>query len=95
MTRSRFRRPKAKPGELLVKWGYSKDDGEDIFYVNGGDGASQWDRSYMHGVFGVARMTLNYSTNQIKFEPSVLEELEARGYDLTTLRFSIRKKAKE
>jgi hypothetical protein len=30
-----------------------------------------------------------------KMKPSLFEELEARGYDLTTLKFSIKKKTNE
>ena len=35
----------------------------------------------------------DYRSYDQTFGPSFLAELEARGYDLTTLKFSIRKKA--
>lgn len=43
--------------------------------------------------FEKGKATLNHFKGTFTgFEPSLLKELEARGYDLTTITFSIRKK---
>ena len=81
----RYRKPRAKDGELLVAYGKS-DGEEDIFYC------------YPDNECGMKRDSkmLSYA-----FERTVIfqedgrnlrEELEARGYDITTMKFSIMKK---
>lgn len=81
----RYRTPKAKDGELLVKYGKEYDD-EDLFYC------------YPDNDCGMKRDSRMLS---IAFERTVLfqedgrtlrQELEARGYDITTLKFSVMKK---
>ena len=79
----RFREPKAKQGELLVKFG--KADGElDIFYCWQGDSNMKRDSNMLSHVFESASIFDGKSLRQ---------ELESRGYDITTLKFSIMKKA--
>lgn len=78
----------AKDGELKVSW--RKFEGEYDIVYDGGEGTSRADRSYLHSVLGTKREVRTFTGTIL--EPSVLEELEARGYDLTTLRFSIKKK---
>lgn len=76
--------PKAKPGELRAVWG-RPDPGEPpcVCYAWGGQGADKSDsRLLMEAIEGLA---------VIDGHP-LAKELEARGYDLTTLRFSIRMK---
>ena len=86
----RFRRPKAKPGELKVQWGKLPDDKPDICYVWGGEGASSHDGHLLHGMFsGFEHRKYGRIPAQ---HDGYLAELEARGYDLTTLKFSIRQK---
>ncbi len=80
----RFRAPKAKPGELKVAYG--KHEGDlDIFYCHGGEGAARCDArmvaSYFEGLKGA-------------FERNMKTELMARGYDITTIKFSIQQKKK-
>jgi hypothetical protein len=81
----RLRAPKAKDGELLVKYGKEFGD-EDLFYC------------YPDNECGMKR---DSRMLMLAFERTVLfqedgrtlrQELEARGYDITTLRFSIMKK---
>lgn len=95
----RYRTPKAKPGELKVQWGKLPHNNPDLCYC-WGEGVSRADSSLLHYTFSSKRPVLSKcyeamlsgESSQISFDPSFLEELEARGYDLTTLRFSIQKK---
>lgn len=81
----RLRTPKAKDGELLVKYGKEYGD-EDLFYC------------YPDNECGMKRDSRLLS---MAFERTVIfpedgrtlrQELEARGYDITTLKFSVMKK---
>ena len=81
--RKRFRVPVAKPGELLVKWGKEYGE-EDLFYCR------------PENTCGMRRDAKLLS---IAFEDTILldgktlrQELEDRGYDIKTLKFSIMKK---
>uniref|UniRef100_A0A6H1ZXK8 Uncharacterized protein n=1 Tax=viral metagenome TaxID=1070528 RepID=A0A6H1ZXK8_9ZZZZ len=85
----RWRSPRAKPGQLKVQWGKLPDDDPDIVY-SGGIGTNGCDRALLHHVFGSPRYTYDGNTT-----PSLYDELEARGYDLTTLKFSIEKRKEE
>jgi hypothetical protein len=81
MSRKRIRVPKAKPGELIACWG-RPDRGEDpdLVYAWGGKGADSSD----------GRILSNALENAVVFDGRTLkQELMARGYDITTLRFSI------
>jgi len=60
----------------------------DVLYEYG-DGCSKRDGSLLHSALGVRKFDLATNTSL----PSVLEELHRRGYDLTTLKFSIHKRA--
>lgn len=82
-------KPKAKPGELKLYWNRRECD---IGYSWGGDGASKPDAHLMHGVFTMDRLRPNYRTGLSEFDPSFVKELERRGYDLTTIKFSIQQK---
>lgn len=54
----------------------------------------------MHGVFASPRLELCFSDEDrakhgpYKFGPSLIDELKARGYDISTLKFSIEQKQK-
>lgn len=79
----RWRAPKAKPGELKIAYGKSEGD-IDLFYCHGGEGASKRD----------SRMLSHFIEGTTYFEGRNLrQELEYRGYDITTLKFSIQRKA--
>lgn len=89
----RWRIPKAKPGELRACWGKpDRYSGPDICYA-WGDGVPSADASLLHLTISTERMTFDFPTTGHKFDPSFIKELETRGYDLTTLRFSIQKKS--
>lgn len=80
--RRRYRTPRAKPGELLIRYG--QEDGErDLYYCHGGEGATRADTNLLMDAF---------NTTKLLSGKTLIEELTARGYDLETLRFSIQQK---
>ena len=82
----RWRAPKARPGELVARWG--KVEGMvDLCY----DGPNRPDMHLLHNVLTGKRHRPSVDGDGI-WDASFLEELTGRGYDLTTLRFSIQKK---
>ena len=85
----RFRSPKAKPGELKAQWGKLPHDTPDLCYA-WGDGVSRADGHLLHNVLSGER----FRPGSFERDPSLLDELKARGYDLTTLKISIQKKAR-
>ena len=92
----RLRGPKAKPGELKIQWGKLPGRGEtpELIYV-WGDGCSKQDSHLMHNAMAAKQPDPFVKPIFSRMNPSFVEELEARGYDLTTLRFYIRKKQQE
>lgn len=89
--KKRWHKLRAKPGELKAQWGKaSRWDGPDLCYAWGGGGAAKADAHLMHGVFTMDRYGFAGYEDR---EHSFLKELEARGYDITTFKFSIKRKA--
>lgn len=92
----RWRLPKIKDGELLVYYGKDQDrQGPDVCFW-AGPGCDRSDARLMHYALCTERMCMNFDSNRqmdYKFDPSLIKELESRGYDLSTLKFSIQKKA--
>lgn len=96
----RYRRKDAKPGQLLVYYGKLPHENPDIIFAWGGGGAAKCDANLLTYVFSGKRQRHIHDPEELKknggypiaFDPSLLEELETRGYDLTTLKFSIEKK---
>lgn len=84
MTAKRIMTHKAKPGELIARWGRTDRFAEpSIVYAWGGDGAEKPD----------CRILSNSIEGEIgNYADGLAMELERRGYDLTTLRFSIKQK---
>lgn len=81
----RQRRPKAKPGELLVRYGREYGD-EDLFYCYPENGC---------GMSRDSRLLMQAFERTVLFKEigrTLRQELELRGYDITTLKFSIMKK---
>lgn len=78
----RFRKPNPKQGELLVKFG--KADGEiDLLYC--------WPENTC-GMRRDTRLVMNALERIDVYEgKSLRQELTERGYDITTLKFSITK----
>lgn len=77
----RFRK-RRNEGHNLGAWG-------DVEY-DWGDGCSKSDGHLLHAVVNSPRHWVGFEG--AKVNPSLLEELVSRGYDITTLRFSIAKK---
>ena len=83
--KKRYRSPNPKEGQIIFQRG--KIDGiidMCVFW----DNIPSCDRSLIF--YYLASENINYSGGQMK---SLIQELEERGYDLDTLRFSIQKKA--
>lgn len=88
----RLRAPTAKPGELKMQWGKLPGDSPDMCFA-WGDGCSKRDGNFIYYVLACQRPSTNRDEHgRMTFDKSVLDQLEERGYDLTTLRFSISKK---
>jgi len=81
--KKRYRTPKAKDGELLVKYGQEYGD-RDLFYC------------YPENECGMKRdsriLMMAFEREKILGGKTLRQELEARGYDITTLKFSIKKR---
>lgn len=83
----RIHTPRAKPGQIIARWGRpGPREYPEVVYAWGGDGAAKSD----------ARILSNALEGPMEHrENGLLKELEARGYDLTTLKFSIQKATPE
>lgn len=88
MSDKRATRRKAKPGELCMFYGRLPGYAPDVIYA-WGDGTSRRDSHLLNCVIGSERPGLFPND---PFEKSLLDELTDRGYDITTLKFSIMKK---
>ena len=74
-------------------WGRLPCDYPDVIYAWQGDSSMKRDSALLHYHLGSERPDPNASPLYSKMLPSLLKDLEARGYDLSTLHFSIMKKA--
>lgn len=84
--------PKAKPGELRACWGKAdRWSGPDVCYAWGA-GVDRSDARLLHNLLSNERLTFDFPTTNTKYDLSFVAELEARGYDITTLRFSVMRK---
>lgn len=91
MTR-RFGPPRVRAGQLKLQYGKIAGHKPDIV-VAWGDGTCRADASLIMNALTAPQMTsARDSLFGYEFEPSIVEELERRGYDVTTLRFSIEMK---
>lgn len=88
----RLRKPKLKDGELMVYWGREPHSSPDIIFAWQGDASMKRDSSLMYYHMACQRPDPNVQPIFSKMCPSLIEELIARGYDITTLKFSIMKK---
>lgn len=83
----RFRQSTPKNGRLNLRYGRVGSEAPDV-HGTWGDGCSKRD---LHLLF--TYMCSPHSWYMQKDQgPSLMEELEGRGYDLNTLKFSIQKK---
>lgn len=89
----RFRKPKLKDGQLLVYWGKLPHDEPDMIYSWQGDSHMKRDTALLCNYIGIPQPDPHAKPLFSKMLPSLIDELVTRGYDITTLRFSIMKKA--
>jgi len=88
----RFRKPKLKDGELRVYWGKVPHENPDIVLAWQGNPLMKRDTNMLHSFLCSKNPDPFAKPLFSVMNPSMIEELEARGYDLTTLKFSIMKK---
>lgn len=90
MRRRKPPKVRVKDGQLKVAWGTDEDGNVGLVICNG-PGVPRADGWMILGAFwhDRRRVTLDES---LVFDPSFIKELEERGYDLKTLRFTIEKK---
>lgn len=79
---------KAKPGHLIAFHGRLTGDSSPDIVFAWGEGCSKRDGAFLH--MSLASPTPPAVRGR-DWEPSFLEGLTARGYDITTLQFSIKK----
>jgi hypothetical protein len=84
----RYRRPKVVEGQIKMQRGRIDGDAPDmcIFY---GDNVPRCDRALVMNTLCFE----TYDTGTKESRVSFIEELEQRGYDLETFRFSIERKS--
>jgi hypothetical protein len=92
MTTKRFRKPKLKDGELRMYWGKLPGDCPDIIYSWQGEHSMKYDSRFLHYALSSEKPDPFVQPIFSKMLPSFTDELIARGYDITTLKFSIMKK---
>ena len=93
MTAKRLRAPKLKDGELRMYWGRpSRHDNPDVVLAWQGDASMKHDTNLLHYHLCSKHPDPHVRPIFSKMLPSLIEELQARGYDITTLKFSIQKK---
>lgn len=92
MAVKRLRRPRLKDGELRVYWGREPHDTPDVIFAWQGDHSMKRDSRLLHNALASKHPDPFASPIFSKMRPSLIEELAARGYDITTLEFRIRKK---
>lgn len=91
MTKRRWRRLQAKSGELRMGYGREPFDQPDMCYA-WGPGSSKGDAVLLHMFIVDKQPDPRAERPFSNMLPSLLEELAARGYDLTTFKLSVRKK---
>lgn len=92
MGQKRFRKPKLKDGELRIYWGKVQYDSPDIILAWQGDSTMKGDTRLLHYHLCCKRPDVFSKSPFSSMNPSLIEELNNRGYDITTLKFSIMKK---
>lgn len=93
MTAKRLRAPKMRDGELRVYWGKpSRHDNPDLVLAWQGDPLMKRDTNLLYYHLSCQRPDPKAQPLYSKMLPSLIEELQARDYDITTLKFSIQKK---
>lgn len=91
--KKRIRRPKLKDGELRVYLGRpSRREAPDVCFAWQGCPTMRPDSRLIYNCIASRRPDPSVTPIFSKMLPSLIEELELRGYDITTIKFSIMKK---
>lgn len=90
--RKKLRKPQ-KDGILKIQYG--QNCGSRDLFVLYGKGVPRCDTALVMNAFSLSRMHFDYGKRMPSFDPSLVEEFALRGYDLSTLKFSICKKSTE
>ena len=91
----RYHQPKAKPGELKIAYGRDEGGTLDICFAWGGAGADKSDGGMLCHALDNKRLRYSFPSGEIIEGPSIFEELEARGYDITTFKLTVQQKVVE
>lgn len=93
MSAKRLRTPKLKPGELRVYWGHEPHDTtREVMFAYSGDRLMKRDTNLLHAFMASPRVNPLARPLWSSMEKGLLQQLQERGYDLSTLKFSICKK---
>lgn len=96
MRRKRIRTPVAKPGEVIVAWGRSDPHNDPSLVYAYPDSVGRAAAHTLMDALERERYVPSVETfPDYKAEASVVKQLEEMGYDITTLRITIRKKASD
>lgn len=79
--------PRARNGQIKAQWGKLANHEPGIVYARG-DGTSRSDSHLLHNLISSPRF---YPLSK-EWDKSFVEELDARGYDIKTLKISVEKK---
>jgi len=90
--RKRLRTPKAKPGQLVVAWGRVDRHSDPSVVYAFPDRDGKCDSRIVCEALEAPRYRPSLNAPGHIERKSLLEELEERGYDLTTLRLTISRK---
>lgn len=85
----KYKRIKAKPNELLMAYGKEPGENPGICYAWFSESGKR-DASFIHYYLTTKKPDPVHGYK--KMLPSFLEELEQRGYDITTFKMSVMKK---
>lgn len=85
--RKRFGQPRKQDG--VLKCAYGNLRGELDLIYSWGAGVPKADSKLLHWAFAGKRLSIMDGRT---LDPSFIEELEKRGYDITTFKFSIKLK---
>lgn len=88
--RYRVRPPKANT--LEAYWGIAERGQPPDVCFNRPGSIDRADARLLHYALCSKRITTTFPEGKIAYEPSFVDELIARGYDIATLQFSIKKK---
>lgn len=81
--------PRVPKKDGAIKFQYGRYEGELDFMVLYGNEVPRCDRALVMSLFTSKTMSFDYKNKKPMFEDSFIDELKKRGYDTSTLRFSV------